>query len=136
MKRLDNWTVRVHEYLEMKHGTPFKWGESDCCLFACNIVMVMTGVDIAKKWRGKYKTARGAKRFLKRGLNTVTEETMEEFNCAEVKIPFRRRFDLALIESGQGLALGVINAHGNVWAQGENKMEEMPSSCILRVWRI
>ena len=66
LRRLEDWPERLAEAIEAANERPFSWGRHDCCLFACDAVMAMTGVDPAKPFRGKYKTKRGAFGVLKR----------------------------------------------------------------------
>lgn len=47
-----------------KHNRPFQWGESDCCLFAANVVEEITGIDYAKGFRG-YDSRNGAVKKLR-----------------------------------------------------------------------
>lgn len=45
---------------------PWDWGKTDCCMFYANVVKQVTGQDLAKKYRGKYKTELGAARLIKK----------------------------------------------------------------------
>ena len=42
-----------------------KWGEDDCSLWVCDIILEATGVDLAKPLRGKYDTKLGAYRLMR-----------------------------------------------------------------------
>ncbi len=65
MKRSD-FAERLHAAVAARRGQPFQWGENDCALFACDLVEAATGVDYAAPFRGRYRTAAGAARALKR----------------------------------------------------------------------
>ena len=39
---------------------PFARGTNDCCMFAADAVLAMTGRDLAADWRGTYSDDRGA----------------------------------------------------------------------------
>ena len=58
--RYPDWPERMHSAIRAKKGAPFERGVNDCCLFACDIALAMTGVDPGEPFRGKYSTKRGA----------------------------------------------------------------------------
>lgn len=66
MIRRADWPARLAAYLAVEAGTPFVPGTSDCALFAAGAVAAMTGSDPAARWRGRYSTARGGLRVLRR----------------------------------------------------------------------
>lgn len=43
---------------------PFAWGVNDCCLFAADAVIALTGDDVAADVRGTYSDALGAGRLI------------------------------------------------------------------------
>jgi len=66
MHRLPDWEARLAAYLEPLRLRPFAWGSHDCCLFTAGAVLAMTGVDPMPEFRGRYSTAIGAERALRR----------------------------------------------------------------------
>jgi hypothetical protein len=66
MTRLPDWHARLVALIEMRKTEPFSWGVNDCCLWAADAVMAMTGHDPAAGIRGTYSTARGAALALRR----------------------------------------------------------------------
>ncbi len=60
--RLSDWPERLHAFVESRRLLPFAWGANDCCLFAADAVLALTGQDIAQARRSTYTTARGAMR--------------------------------------------------------------------------
>ncbi len=72
--RKENWPSIMDAEIEKARGLEFKWGESDCALWAANVVREMTGVDYADTFRGKYSTAAGSVKALKKyGSGSLTE---------------------------------------------------------------
>ena len=105
LRRLD-WPERLGGYVAAHRETPFAWGVFDCALFACGAIQVMTGVDPAAPMRGRYKTARGALRVLKRFAGGSLRETADkiagEIGYPLVPLALARRGDVALIDDTDG----------------------------------
>jgi hypothetical protein len=64
MARLHDWQMRFAEFARGRRNEPFAWGSNDCCLFAADAVIAITGDDPAKDLRG-YSTALQAARIVK-----------------------------------------------------------------------
>ncbi|MBB4620123.1 DUF6950 family protein, partial [Sphingomonas abaci] len=72
MHRYPDWEARLAAYLEPLRARPFAWGRHDCSTFAAGAVEAMTGVDPMPEFRGRYSTARGSVRALRRfGAGTL-----------------------------------------------------------------
>ncbi|SFK78245.1 DUF6950 family protein [Shimia haliotis] len=66
MRRPD-WQNRLAGAIEAARETPFSWGTHDCATWAFDLRRDLTGgEDIAALWRGRYRTALGAHRIMKR----------------------------------------------------------------------
>lgn len=66
MFRKPDWDARLAAYLEPLRARPFAWGQHDCCTFAAGAVAAMTDVDPMPEFRGRYSTAIGSARALRR----------------------------------------------------------------------
>lgn len=77
MHRLPDWEARLAAYLEPLHARPFAWGSHDCCIFSAGAVEAMTGVDPMPEFRGRYTTAIGSVRALKRFGAGTLEATLD-----------------------------------------------------------
>lgn len=64
--RQEGWESALFDYIRAARSRPFVWGEFDCCLFVADIIAAMTGVDVAADFRGRYSTATGALRLVKK----------------------------------------------------------------------
>ena len=64
MNRLPDWRPRLTAHLAELSDRPFAYGSHDCALFAAGCVAVMTGVDLADKYRGLYCTLKGGLKLL------------------------------------------------------------------------
>tara|TARA_R110002012_G_scaffold101777_2_gene241138 strand:- start:187 stop:540 length:354 start_codon:yes stop_codon:yes gene_type:complete len=73
------------DFFKRAQQEPFRWGQNDCALWVASYVYEQTGVDPAKILRGRYKTALGCHRLLKKegGLLAVSKRLMSEFKLGE-----------------------------------------------------
>lgn len=108
MKRKDTWHADLADYIVKQRAEPFEWGKNDCALFAAGAVFAMTGEDVAKQYRGKYKSLRGAIGTLrKHGFNDHVEivaSILEEIHPSQAAVG-----DLAVVTGDDGFpALGIV----------------------------
>lgn len=103
--RLSDWEPRLAAYLASVVDCPFVWGEHDCALHSANAVIAITGVDIAERFRGKYSTAAGSVRALKRyGAGTL--EATFDATLPVIGKAFAQRGDLVLHDGMVGVCVG------------------------------
>lgn len=122
LHRLPDWEQRLAEYLASKANARFCWGREDCALFAAGAVLAVTGQDLAVPFRGRYRTARGAVRALKRFGAGALESTVDQHfeRCAPA---FVRRGDLVAIAGEGGHALGVAIGHHALFLGEEGEVD-------------
>lgn len=101
-------------YLRAGATRPFAWDRCDCCSWACGWVLVRRGVDPSAPWRGRYRTARGALRHIRKGgdFRAVVAGAMAAAGLAPTESPMPG--DIGIVSTAQGLALGLRVARG--WA--------------------
>ena len=107
MSRLPDWEERLHAYLASRAGAEHAYGVIDCCLFSADAVEAMTGHDPAAAFRGRYSSAAGSARALKRygaGTLEATIDTMFE----AIPVAFARRGDLGGVLPLRALAPRVV----------------------------
>jgi len=108
MMRRHDWQARLDAVLRAAETRPFAWGRHDCALFACDCIAAMTGEDPAARFRGRYRTARGAYGALRRiGGARDPGALATKLLGAAVSPAFARRGDLAEVETDGGPALGI-----------------------------
>ncbi len=102
--RHSNWPSLMFAAIDEARERPFVWGESDCCLFAADVVLAMTGEDYAAPYRGKYNSARGSLIALKKyGAGTIE-------GSLDLIFPRRRcprRGDVVIVTLDDSPALGI-----------------------------
>ncbi len=69
MDRVDNWSCKIVEDVGSLAGSPFVWGDTDCCTLLRKMSRSMYGRDIFTG-PSKYKTKTGALRGFK-GIESI-----------------------------------------------------------------
>lgn len=131
MRRL-NWHQYLAQTLQAAMTRPFSWGEHDCCLFAADCVLAMTGVDLAAEFRDTYHSATGAKKAILARADSLTALIDEMLPRADVRLV--QRGDVVLFDGPQGETLGVV-WYGAVWAAGERGAGPVAAEIKL-AWRV
>lgn len=141
LTRYSNWPARLGRFLDEVCQQEFKWGEHDCALFACGCIEAMTGIDLARDFRGEYNTRAGAARamrqFAGKGLEAVVEKRTAAYGMREVDVRFAQRGDVVLLETKLGPALGIVHLNGvaAVFAAPEGLTFVHTHAC-RRAWRV
>jgi len=130
--RLKDWPSRFAALVA--EPRPFAWGENDCCLWAADAVLALTGEDRASAYRGVYSDARGALRVLE-SLGGL--EGAAALAGPEIAPAFATVGDVGLIDAGAedgSLSLGVCG--GDIWlCVGESGLLRFPYAAAKRTWR-
>lgn len=134
MARLPDWEPRLLAYLEGVRSRPFEWGEHDCALHSANAVLAVTGEDIAERFRGKYSTAAGSVRALKRyGAGTL--EATFDAAIPVIGKAFAQRGDIVSRDGMVGVCLGADGAFvGDV--DGAPGLVRFPRREWTRAWAV
>lgn len=134
-KRKIDWQEQLLVQTLIFENQPFEWGKADCCLFAADAVIAMTGVDHAKDFRGKYTTEIGAKRLLskKGGLETFLDTRLKV-----IPVDYVQRGDVVLIRTDTGPTLGIYWSGRSAWMQGLDgvKLFMEIKARIIKAWRV
>lgn len=133
--RLDDWETRLHAAL-LKHGQlPAQLGVSDCYIICADAVVACTGKEPFEGVRGKYKTAQGAARLLrKRGFETVENAWGSLFN--PIAPSLAQRGDLLVFNiDGEVLAAPLL-AQGGVVKTGDGSLSFVPVSQAITAFKV
>jgi hypothetical protein len=146
MKRVENWKSKLFNFIKSRQNTPMEWGKSDCFLLAFDASKIITGVepDFGKPFRGRYRTAGGAYRLLKKyagdGLLKTCDVVAEKLNIQEKPVNYAQTGDIALFESESviggvreimGVVLGSVSA-----LQGKDGLVFKNTNEAKKVWKI
>ena len=142
--RKDNWPELLAEFISNRMDKPFIWGENDCGLFACDAVLLMTGLDLAEKARGKYANSDAAAAITSKydviitsNLEEYAEAVAESYLLPSVPILMARRGDIALYLSILGPTLGIVAMNGKeVLIPGPEGLRGVPLASCKKAWRI
>ncbi|MDT7836448.1 DUF6950 family protein [Aquabacterium sp. OR-4] len=129
----DAGLARFFALIEARRAAPFVWGGHDCCLFAADAALALTGKDHAAAWRGRYHCAAGAARLLARlgGLSALASNAGPQIMPLAAGVG-----DVGLLHHGGRELLGVCV--GDVWlspAAGAG-LAAQPLGAALAAWRV
>lgn len=123
-------------FLDRMAALPFQDGKQDCALTIADWAVEATGCpDPAEHLRGRYQTALGRERLLKRlgGLEAVVTDCAERAGLFEAECPTRG--DIGVIEYG-GQKLAAI-CLGSRWAvKSSEGLTVLPADAVLKAWRV
>jgi hypothetical protein len=110
--KVAHWERHLAEYVESQRNTPFRWGEFDCAIFAREALAVQYGEIVVPHFAGRYKTAKGAARFLRSFFDADSLQTALSRYMIEIDPRLAQRGDIVSIRDdspieGVGEALGV-----------------------------
>lgn len=126
------WRRQLDALIESRLHEPFAWGSNDCCLWAADCVLAMTGHDHAADLRGTYDSAAGALRVLAAagGIETVGARA-----GAAIAPLMAAMGDIGLVDQGGRDALAVCC--GPLWlAPAGDGLAAMPLSAARTAWRL
>jgi hypothetical protein len=146
MKRIEHWATRgLDAFLRSRAATPFAWGTHDCALFAADGIEVMTGVDIAADFRGKYSDEAGALEAIRTvaGGATVADAAAwcaAKHGLEEWRHPLcAQRGDLVVYEdeiTGRPVS-GLVHLSGrHIVAAGPDGLKRVSITEVLRAWHV
>lgn len=105
MYRKPDWEVRLAAFLEPLRARAFAWGQHDCCTFAAGAVEAMTGIDPMPEFRGRYATAIGSARALRRfGAGTLAGTLDTKFEPVDAALA--QRGDIVMSGGLLGICFG------------------------------
>jgi hypothetical protein len=131
--RYHNWPERLHVIVAERKDVPFARGTQDCCMFAADVVLEITGVDFAEGFRGTYADDKGALR-LSAQLGGVRKLAGSKLG-AEIHALQAQRGDVALIDGEHGESLTVCMG-SYVVGTGTNGLIRFPLSSAICAWRV
>ncbi|MDQ2950159.1 MAG: hypothetical protein M3Y27_30185 [Acidobacteriota bacterium] len=143
MTRLPNWQSALANFERLHREDRFAYGSWDCCLFVCDVILCMTGVDPAADFRGRYATRAEALARIRNATGTISVRKIAEHVTARLGMPraesrLLQRGDLALIRRGKrDHSLGIVALSGlDVMVVSPKGLMRIPMSMAVSGWRI
>lgn len=131
-QRVSNWAKKLAEYIKENESKAFEWGAFDCCMFAAECCKIVSGIDPASSYRGKYKTEMGAKRVIKNGHGSL--ESILDSHYERININFLQRGDVCTMTSEYGKAVAVYFG-GDWWGTTDTGVKRI--NCTPEaIWRV
>ncbi|WP_375698002.1 DUF6950 family protein [Pseudophaeobacter sp. TrK17] len=134
MRRSD-WQSRLADAIKAAREIPFCWGAHDCATWAFDVRRDLTGgEDIAASWRGRYRTALGAHRVMKRlGWDSLEAAGRDLLGMPLPSVLQAKRGDLVL--GGTDPAFGVCVGAKVAFVAPDGLVFISLSDCSL-AWRV
>lgn len=137
LHRLDDWRARLAAEMDRQRRAPFRWGSHDCALgFASGIVEAITGADLARGYRGKYRTPAAAAQIIAdSGADSLGDFVAQRL--PEIHPAFAQVGDLGVIEADGpiGQALCMFDASGLI-VMTDDGHGRRPRGDALRAFRV
>ncbi|MDV7272085.1 hypothetical protein RYZ20_14410 [Thioclava sp. A2] len=107
--RVENWERLLAEAIEAARLRPFAWGIHDCPTFAFETRTTLTGGDdTAALWRGRYSTALGGERVMRRlGWTSLEDMGRALLGDPRASVLLAGRGDIVLADTGLGFGICV-----------------------------
>lgn len=106
MQRPDGWRGRLARYIAGHVSTEFVYGKADCALFTAGAVAAVTGVDLARAYRG-YKTKKqGLERLKASGHASPVDLAAAKFD--EIHPSRAQCGDIAVFRDGRQICTGIF----------------------------
>lgn len=131
LPRVDHWECLLAEAIDTARARPFAWSLHDCPTFAFETRATLIGCeDTAALWRGRYTTALGGARVMRR-LGWASLEEMGRALLGEPRpaVLLAQRGDIVLANTGLGF--GICNGASAVGMAPEGLMTVSLTSCRL-----
>ena len=142
MQRRSDWQRVLDEFVRANQDRRFDYGTWDCCLFVCNAILEITGIDLAAPYRGKYSNRKGALHAIREQLGTgsiqaVAANAAAAHHMPEVSVFRAHRGDMVLIARGRDYSLGLVALNGReLIVTSRRGLWRLPLSRAIRAWHV
>lgn len=130
--RFQDWPTRLDAAVTAAQGRRFRYGVFDCCLFAADVVVAITGVDTAAALRG-YRGRRAAAAILEHegGMVALVSRLLGASMSAARAGRGDVIFGYPIVDGAVGVCLG-----RSVAFAGPKGVSFYPRSVAALAWRI
>lgn len=130
------WEGRLIAYIGEKSRQDFKPGTLDCALFFADCVQLISGEDLAARYRGKYKTLAKGRRLLQAD-GFADHVALAAAKLEELPTPLMaQRGDGAVgLDVNGEPALGIVQG-SKVYFMTHNGLTLVPLTSVSRAFRV
>lgn len=132
--RLQNWQSFFSEFIEHRKHSRFSWGKNDCCLFAADSTLAITGKDFAAKYRGVYNDETSALALIGK-FGSLEQLCSTLTGIAPIAASYADVGDVVLAKYAGRELLAVANGI-HVLAVGSEGIIMLPLSTCTKTWKI
>jgi hypothetical protein len=142
LTRLPGWQGALDCFLTAHRDSCFQYGIWDCCLFACDAIEVMTGVDVAAQFRDRYHTRAEALRAIREytgkvSVRAAAERVTAAYEMPRVEILRAQRGDVVLVRRSRDYSLGIVALNGtDVITVTPHGLQRIALSNAVFGWRV
>ena len=135
MPRVNHWERLLAAAITTAGAKPFVWGLHDCPTFAFETRMMLTGgEDVAALWRGRYTSALGGERVMRRlGWSSLEEMGHALLGTPHATALLAGRGDIVLADTGLGFGICTGATAVGMAPQG---LVNVPLTACQRAWRV
>ncbi len=133
--RISGWELRLASAVDLARGRQFIWGQHDCAIWAFDLRRDLAGgEDAAGLWRGRYRTALGAQRVMRRlGWQSIEEMGRTLLGAPLPSVSFAQRGDIVLTNTGLGFGVCIGALAAGIAPAG---LILVPLAASALAWRI
>lgn len=142
LTRRQDWQRALDSFVREHQTDHFAYGKWDCCLFVCDAIQAMTGVDTAAWFRGKYKSRTAALRLVREfagsaSIKAVAEKITADYRMEPMPLTHARRGDLVLIPRAKDYSLGIVSLNGlDIMVLATEGISRVPLTNAVKAWRV
>jgi len=137
LTRLPTWRARFAAEMDRQRRKAFAWGRQDCALgLVTGAIEAITGVDLARGYRGKYRGQAAALRIL-RNAGCATPGDFAATLLPEIPPALARVGDIGVIEAPGplGQAFCIVDASSLI-VMTDHGHGRRPRADMIRAFRV
>lgn len=125
-----NRAAVLSAYVDAHAGKPFAYGVNDCLLMVAGAVELLTGVDHARAYRGRYSSLAEGKRLIGKTPLQFVRGVLPAIHPSRAGDG-----DIGAVRSGRDIGFGIfIGAH--LYVQTGEGMGILPRSVAIKAFKV
>ena len=123
--------------MDIAASRAMKWGVDDCSLWCADVLKGALGYDAGVQFRGRYKTARGARRALgRKGLLGALQGMARKHHWRSIAAGCEQPGDIGVLVSGKIASTVICRAPGWFVGRELNGYTAIPSRMVSKIWAV